>query len=241
MAYKYPRTYSYATKKYSLKKDGNISLSAHFKLKEFQSKDGADEIVICPQLISVLESLFKKLNAKAINITSGYRTEKHSLAVGGKGKADNHHMGMAADIKVKKQDGTYFSSKEITLALEDMNYNGGIGLINKTNAVHVDTGSLYWFDETNKSARVPSWYSYWGVKKPANITATKEFLVKILDSNLNIRSGAGTGYKVVGQIKDKGIYTIVETKGTVGKANSWGKLKSGAGWISLNSIYAKKV
>lgn len=67
------------------------------------------------------------------------------------------------------------------------------------------------------------------------------FRVRIKDNNLNIRSGAGTNYKVVGQIKDHGVYTIVETKGTVGKAGSWGKLKSGAGWISLNSIYVTRL
>ena len=67
------------------------------------------------------------------------------------------------------------------------------------------------------------------------------FLVRIVDKNLNIRSGPSTAYRVVGQIRDGGVYTIVETKGTVGKAGSWGKLKSGAGWISLNKCFAGKV
>lgn len=76
--------------------------------------------------------------------------------------------------------------------------------------------------------------------KPTN-TASKGFLVRVIDKNLNIRAGAGTQYKVVGQIKDKGTYTIIETKGIVGNPGSWGKLKSGAGWISLNSCYVKVV
>jgi uncharacterized protein YgiM (DUF1202 family) len=59
--------------------------------------------------------------------------------------------------------------------------------------------------------------------KPANNT----FLVKITADALNIRQGPGTNYSITGVIKDKGIYTIVETNDT------WGKLKSGAGWISL--------
>lgn len=67
------------------------------------------------------------------------------------------------------------------------------------------------------------------------------FLVRVIDKNLNIRSGPSTAYRVVGQIRDGGVYTIVETKGTVGKAGSWGKLKSGAGWISLNKCFAVKV
>lgn len=67
------------------------------------------------------------------------------------------------------------------------------------------------------------------------------FLVRVIDKNLNIRSGPSTAYRVVGQIRDGGVYTIVETKGTVGKAGSWGKLKSGAGWISLNKCFVKRV
>ena len=59
------------------------------------------------------------------------------------------------------------------------------------------------------------------------------YQVRVTASVLNIRSGPGTSYPVVGQIKDKGVYTIIEEK------NGWGKLKSGAGWISLD--YTKKV
>ena len=62
---------------------------------------------------------------------------------------------------------------------------------------------------------------------------SNEFKVKVNVDVLNIRSGVGTSCKIVGQIKDKGVYTIVEKQG------SWGKLKSGAGWISLN--YCKEV
>ena len=62
---------------------------------------------------------------------------------------------------------------------------------------------------------------------------SNEFKVKVNVDVLNIRSGVGTSCKVVGQIKDRGVYTIAEKQG------SWGKLKSGAGWISLN--YCKEV
>ena len=57
---------------------------------------------------------------------------------------------------------------------------------------------------------------------------TDSYLVKVTVSALNIREGAGTNYRVVGQIKDKGTYTIVETSG------NWGKLLSGLGWICLD-------
>ena len=65
----------------------------------------------------------------------------------------------------------------------------------------------------------------------------KPYTVKVTASALNVRKGAGTSYPVTTVIRDKGIYTIVEeTK--VGN-NTWGRLKSGAGWICL--YYTKKV
>jgi hypothetical protein len=64
------------------------------------------------------------------------------------------------------------------------------------------------------------------------------YLVKVTASVLNIRKGAGTDTAVVGAIKDKGTYTIVGESSGKG-ATLWGKLKSGAGWISLD--YVKKV
>ena len=60
-------------------------------------------------------------------------------------------------------------------------------------------------------------------------------LVKVTADVLNIRAGAGTNHKITGQIKDKGTYTIVQTAEGTG-ATMWGKLKSGAGWISLDYI-----
>lgn len=64
------------------------------------------------------------------------------------------------------------------------------------------------------------------------------YMVKVTDSALNIRSGAGTNYSIVGCITDKGCYTIIDEKNGTG-ASKWGKLKSGAGWISLD--YCEKI
>lgn len=90
-----------STKIYSLNKDGEKFLSAHFQVKEFKCKDGSDKILINTDLINALEALYKHLNCKAINITSGYRTPTHSVKVGGY-STDQHTKGNAADITCKK-------------------------------------------------------------------------------------------------------------------------------------------
>ena len=56
--------------------------------------------------------------------------------------------------------------------------------------------------------------------------------VDILD--LNIRTGAGTNYAKTGEKTGKGVFTIVEVKAGQGASTGWGRLKSGAGWISLD-------
>ncbi|MBR4017423.1 MAG: N-acetylmuramoyl-L-alanine amidase [Oscillospiraceae bacterium] len=61
------------------------------------------------------------------------------------------------------------------------------------------------------------------------------YLVKITADYLNVRKGAGTDTAKVGSITDRGVYTIVEERNGPG-ATKWGKLKSGAGWISLDFV-----
>ena len=73
--------------------------------------------------------------------------------------------------------------------------------------------------------------------KTSGSTSTS-YLVKVTTDVLNIRKGPGTNYGTNGDIRDKGVYTIVAESDGPG-ASKWGKLKSGAGWISLD--YAKKV
>ena len=58
------------------------------------------------------------------------------------------------------------------------------------------------------------------------------YLVRVKITNLNIRKGPGTNYGATGYIQP-GIYTIV-AESTGKGATKWGKLKSGAGWISLD-------
>lgn len=63
------------------------------------------------------------------------------------------------------------------------------------------------------------------------------YKVRVSITDLNIRTGPGTNYTAV-QKCPVGTYTIVEEKDGKG-ASKWGKLKSGAGWISLD--YAEQI
>jgi uncharacterized protein YraI len=56
--------------------------------------------------------------------------------------------------------------------------------------------------------------------------------VKIRD--LNIRTGPGTDYAKTGQYTGIGVFTIVEVADGKGSDAGWGRLKSGAGWCSLD-------
>ena len=64
------------------------------------------------------------------------------------------------------------------------------------------------------------------------------FTVKVSISDLNIRKGPGTDHAKTGKFTGKGVFTIVEVKSGQGSSAGWGRLKSGAGWISLD--YAVK-
>lgn len=84
---------------------------------------------------------------------------------------------------------------------------------------------------------VYGWTDAADIKTSSSSTATS-YLVKVTTDVLNIRKGPGTNYGTNGAIRDKGTYTIV-AESTGAGASMWGKLKSGAGWISLD--YTKKV
>lgn len=98
-------------------------------------------------------------------------------------------------------------------------------------------------DEVNKRLGVVTTTSTSSTTNTTTSTTTSAtkftpYLVKVTTDSLNIRKGAGTNYGIAGVIKNGGIYTIV-AESTGRGATKWGKLKSGAGWISLD--FVKKV
>ena len=70
-------------------------------------------------------------------------------------------------------------------------------------------------------------------------TSDVPFTVQVSITDLNIRKGPGTDYAKTGKFTGKGVFTILEVKSGKGSTAGWGRLKSGAGWISLD--YAAKM
>lgn len=66
-----------------------------------------------------------------------------------------------------------------------------------------------------------------------------KFQVKVSIPYLNIRKGPGTNYAKTGKMTGIGVFGITEVKAGEGSNSGWGKLLSGAGWISLD--YATKI
>ena len=66
----------------------------------------------------------------------------------------------------------------------------------------------------------------------------QSYIIRVTYKNgLNIRSGPGVSYQIVGTVPFRGSYTIVQEK-KVG-TQIWGRLKSGAGWICLTGFTEK--
>lgn len=74
----------------------------------------------------------------------------------------------------------------------------------------------------------------------ANTTSSNNdsFLVEIICSELNVRKNADINSSIVTTVKKGEVFTIIDTKEN---GVLWGKLKSGAGWISLHSNYTKRL
>ena len=137
-----------AVKTYYVSKLGrDYQVSPHFKLREFQSKDGADKVLVSEELLAKLEELRAYLGGDGVatvGINSGFRSAAHNKKVGGASNS-SHTRGLAADIKVKK-DGSYVSAELICCLCQTLGFDG-VAYINGQ-SVHLDmAGRTYRGDE----------------------------------------------------------------------------------------------
>lgn len=91
---------------------------------------------------------------------------------------------------------------------------------------------------------------YFGVSKTVQPTPAQtptpqpdpdgSFKVRIICAELNVRASAGVQYPVRMTISRNEVYTIVQTART-SDGGTWGRLKSGAGWINIGAKYVKRI
>lgn len=96
-------------------------------------------------------------------------------------------------------------------------------------------GQTYTVQEAKSDRCLLSDIVSWVFNKDLTLEGAPTFqpYIVIVDTDvLNVRTGAGTSYPIATTVKKGQAFTIVEVK------DGWGKLKSGAGWISLE--YTKK-
>lgn len=75
-------------------------------------------------------------------------------------------------------------------------------------------------------------------------TTSLPYKVKVIDDYLNVRRDAGLNHPVVCTIKKNEVYTIIgekQIKNNDGSIATWGRLKSGIGFINVGSKYVTKV
>ena len=96
-------------------------------------------------------------------------------------------------------------------------------------------GQTYTVQEAKSDRCLLSDIVSWVFNKDLTLEGAPAFqpYIVIVDTDvLNVRTGAGVSYPIATTVKRGQAFTIVEVK------DGWGKLKSGAGWISLE--YTKK-
>ncbi len=129
----------------------------------------------------------------------------------------------------KKNNGTWYFEEETIKAASELTKE----LMAKYNIPVSNV--IRHYDVTGKMCPEPyvrdtSAWSTFKASLTANTTLASGYLVKVIADVLNVRMGAGVGYKIATTVKKNEVYTIIQ------ELNGWGKLKSGAGWINLKYV-----
>ena len=138
-------------REYSLRRDGDLQLSPHFRLREFASKDGSDKVLVDDDLVFLLEQI-REAAGGAVTINSGYRSPAHNAAVGGV-SSSQHLYGRAADIVVSGASPLLVGQ----IAEYYLDRRGGIGVYQTF--THVDTRTIRsrWDQRSDKQIVVGGW------------------------------------------------------------------------------------
>ena len=123
-------------------------------------------------------------------------------------------------VRVKESATQYATGQELAWFVKGSIYE--VTKVAGDNLWLSDIISWVWIDDVEK------------VSANTVVATTQSFLVEIICDELNIRQKADFNSKIVGTVKRGEVYTIIQEE------NGLGKLKSGVGYISLNSKYVKR-
>ena len=117
----------------------------------------------------------------------------------------------------------------VTVTANVLNIRAGAGTEHKVVAQAYKGGEYDVYEIKGDWGRINGgWFNLdYTTYNPNQKNEPVNYRVRINTYTLNVRDGAGTNYKINTTVKQGEIYTIVEEE------NGFGKLKSGAGWISL--------
>lgn len=216
---------------YSLKKDGNKSITKNFKVKEFACS-GYDTVKIDTNLVKILQKIRDKFG-KSVTVTSGYRPAYYNSKIPTASKNSKHVLGRAADIKISG-----VSPIEVAMYAQSIGAMG-IGLYvycNETGImngfVHIDTRandsdkSIYRGLYTNRSQ---SQYVSCGSKFfPTLRKGSKGYVVLLLQRLLNyhgfpVKEDRDFGNNTLKAVKKFQTSRGLDDDGSVGPA-TWGAL-----------------
>lgn len=207
-----------SVKTYYVSKVGNSKLSKNFKVKEFQSRDGADRVVIDDDLVGLLQRVRDHFG-QPVNITSGFRTATYNAKVGGT-TSSYHTRGRAADIQVRG-----VNPGKVAMYLESIGAPG-IGLYTHGNGfVHVDTrGTKYRWLQTAKGAKYEGVNRMLPTLKKGGENNTIQ-AVKLLQSKLGVSQSGTFGDTTERAVRKFQLQNGLKVDGIAGE-NTWNALFS---------------
>ena len=137
-------------------------------------------------------------------------------------------------------DGENSVNYTVKINTDDLNVRSGPGTIYSIVTSIKDKGIYTIVSEQDGWGKLKSgigWinlkYTIKNAEVPSNATLSipaLPYTARVITETLNVRSGPGTEYPINRTVHSGSVYTIVEEQ------NGFGKLKSGAGWISLKYI-----
>lgn len=144
-------------------------------------------------------------------------------------------------IRKQRLEAAGYNYNEVQRAVEAYKKTPAPAPVKKSNAeIAKEVWAGKWGNGTDRRKRLEAaGYDYAAVQAEVEKiikggkTTSNGYRVQITAGALNVRAGAGTGYRINKVVHKGEIYTIVQTSG------GWGKLSDGSGWISL--AYTRKV